>query len=59
MLLAESSCVCITSFRPVASIFFLVKVPFLALFSNAERDVALLRCWKCFPGDTNSKYLLY
>ena len=30
MLFAESSCVCMPSFRPVAPFLFLAKVPFLA-----------------------------
>ena len=32
MLLEESSCVCMPSFRPVAPFFFSGKVPFLAFF---------------------------
>ena len=40
MLFAESSCVCMPSFRPVAPFFFLGKVPFLAFF-NIERGVVI------------------
>ena len=46
MLLSESSCVCMPSFRPVAPFFFQAKVPFLLVnsslfFFNTERGVAL------------------
>ena len=32
MLFAESSCICMPSFRPVAPFFFLSKVPFFFFF---------------------------
>ena len=53
MLFTGSSCVCMPSFRPVAPFFFLAKVPFLAIFFNTERGVAMKRS----PGDTNSIYM--
>ena len=40
MLFEVASCVCMRSFRPVASFLFLEKVPFLA-FLNTERGVAI------------------
>ena len=40
-LFLESYCVCMPSFRSVAPLFFLAKVPFLALFLNTERGVAI------------------
>ena len=39
-LFAESSCVCMPSFRPVVPLLFLAKVKFLALF-NIERGAAV------------------
>ena len=39
MLLPGSSCVCIPSFRPVVSLVFLAKIPFLAFFKHKNSPI--------------------
>ena len=53
MLHPESSCVCISNFRPF---IFLAKVPFLAFF-NYRKGCGYINILKAFSGDTNSKYI--
>ena len=60
MLLPESGCACIPSFRPVALRVYLVQVLFLAFFgpdTDTGRGVALMTFLKCSPNDTDSKYI--
>ena len=64
MLFTELSCVCMPSFRPVASFSFLPKVQFLAFLKFIYIYIYIYRkgCGHIdilglYPGDTNSKYI--